>query len=311
MAPGYRVAGKNDSQEIPVAHWTPPIKYEGDPVAKLVRWTPCAPITDIDALPKMFQISGDSIEFRFDGEDKMVVGGGCLAMSVTLLAWFVWLAFKAVGKGAVPLVARFGSGIGALLGIPMCVYFVWYVVARELPRLTKPTKFDKTSGYRVNKGNAFSARRGKARSRRQRLGFSGPHQGPLNSIHALQIVREAPMAGVRSAGPHGYELNLVLGTGERVNVFDTTNVIFLQRYVTRIQKLVEVPIWDDSGRGYWKYDSNVGEAPRDGKAAAWMLGKAIWLGITGRGQEIGTWVWVASEDPGTPSDAENIERVEE
>ena len=304
MVPAYRISGRNDPQETPVLDWSPPEKYQGDPLAQVVRWTPCAPATNSDALPKLVEKSGQSIEFHFSDENKLVVGCGCLSMSLTLLSWFVWLAFVSCGFDSRwdSLATRIWSGIGALLGIPLCLYFVWYLVSRELPRLAKPIRFDKLSGYRVSKGHAFTGRRGKSRSRWQHLGFSGPHKGPLSNIHALQIIREEPLAGVRAGGQHGYELNLVLGTGERVNVFDTIRPGSLQQYARRLQKLLGVPVWDDSGRGYWRYESNVGDAPRDGKAAGLILLKAIWLGITGRGHEVGSWVWVGNEPPDASTD---------
>ena len=69
----------------------------------------------------------------------------------------------------------------------------------------------------------------------------------------------------------------------------------IRSYGTKMAQFLAVSVWDDSRRGYWKYELNVADVPVDGKRAALVLLKAIWLRISRRGNQIGSWVWIPSE----------------
>lgn len=69
---------------------------------------------------------------------------------------------------------------------------------------------------------------------------------PLESIAALQILRERTSDADGSAGYDSYELNLVLENGERLNVLDHDSLPDVRLAAAEVQKLLasHPPIWD-------------------------------------------------------------------
>ncbi|MEM6264787.1 MAG: hypothetical protein AAGI38_19905 [Bacteroidota bacterium] len=77
--------------------------------------------------------------------------------------------------------------------------------------------------------------------------FGMPEEGPkllipLEDIHALQLLAER-VSGSKSSF-YSYELNLILTSGERVNVVDHGNWRQLQKDTEKIAELIQIPIWD-------------------------------------------------------------------
>ena len=69
---------------------------------------------------------------------------------------------------------------------------------------------------------------------------------PLESIAALQILRERTSDTDDSLGSDSYELNLVLENGERLNVLDHGSLTEVRLAAAEVQKLLATgaPIWD-------------------------------------------------------------------
>lgn len=67
----------------------------------------------------------------------------------------------------------------------------------------------------------------------------------LSEIHALQIVSEWVSGSGKNNRPYkSYELNLVLKSGERMNVIDHGNRVKLVEDATMLAQFLNVPLWD-------------------------------------------------------------------
>ena len=65
---------------------------------------------------------------------------------------------------------------------------------------------------------------------------------PLSAIHALQLISEY-VSGDKSSY-YSYELNLVLGDGDRINVVDHGNLERLRADAQTLARFLDKPIWD-------------------------------------------------------------------
>lgn len=68
-------------------------------------------------------------------------------------------------------------------------------------------------------------------------------QVPFSAIHAVQLIRERVTA---SEDPDfwSYELNLVLGSGERINVVDHAGLSAMRSEAQRLAGLIGCKVWD-------------------------------------------------------------------
>ena len=74
--------------------------------------------------------------------------------------------------------------------------------------------------------------------------FTGPKgQVPFSSIHAVQLVKEL-VTDSENPDFWSYELNLVLGTGERINVIDHGNLSRVRADARTISALLGCKLWD-------------------------------------------------------------------
>lgn len=67
----------------------------------------------------------------------------------------------------------------------------------------------------------------------------------LSEIHALQIVHEWVSGNGKGSKPFkSYELNLVLKSGDRVNIIDHGNRVKLLEDANQLAQFLSVPLWD-------------------------------------------------------------------
>ena len=69
----------------------------------------------------------------------------------------------------------------------------------------------------------------------------------INTVYAIQILREHCVTDANEGGVadyFSYEINLVLNTGERINVVDHGFLRFIRRDARLLAKYLEVPLWD-------------------------------------------------------------------
>lgn len=79
---------------------------------------------------------------------------------------------------------------------------------------------------------------------RQFTGRKGSHA--FSAIHAVQLIEEI-VSSSDNADYSSYELNLVLSSGERVNVVDHAGIQTLRDDAQRIAALVGCKVWDATG----------------------------------------------------------------
>ncbi len=65
----------------------------------------------------------------------------------------------------------------------------------------------------------------------------------LEEIHALQLIREYIPGDRQSRGYYSYELNLVLTSGDRVNIVDHGNLRKLRADAEKLAEFLEKPLW--------------------------------------------------------------------
>ena len=66
---------------------------------------------------------------------------------------------------------------------------------------------------------------------------------PFSGVHALQIVKET-VTGSDHENYASYELNLVLTTGERINVTDHAGLVQLREDARKLSALLGCKVWD-------------------------------------------------------------------
>lgn len=68
-------------------------------------------------------------------------------------------------------------------------------------------------------------------------------QVPFSAIHAVQLIRER-VTSSEDADYWSYELNLVLGSGERINVVDHAGLSSIRSEAQRLAGLIGCKVWD-------------------------------------------------------------------
>ena len=73
-----------------------------------------------------------------------------------------------------------------------------------------------------------------------------PQRARLEQIHALQLIGELVSINKRSTF-RSYELNLILKTGERINIADHGNLVAIRKDANILSEFLETPVWDAIG----------------------------------------------------------------
>ncbi len=243
--------------DYPVENWTPPEKFWDDPVARQIKWTPCSTELEKDP-PRVFvEQSSSRLEFRAAGNALVTYGCGILCFfflifipGLLFLGWF-WINPAAA---LIEKVVFFGMGFVFVL----LSYFAIPFFIRKFFYLRQPIYFDLNEGYFITKDKESD----RARRKRFRKAFKrangvpqgpptletfGSHQGRTEQIHALQLL------------PHDRdtELNLVFASGNRINLLHHIGNSQLRLTAETLSEFLGVPLWDDSERGYWHFESQM------------------------------------------------------
>ncbi|MDH5737909.1 MAG: hypothetical protein OEZ23_06330 [Gammaproteobacteria bacterium] len=108
-------------------------------------------------------------------------------------------------------------------------------------QFSKGYVFDRKSGY------YFQGKQKKpGRQSRSAGGVSSEKQGRLADIHALQILTERVSSHSSKGGSssyHSYEINLVLGSGKRVNIMDHGKESAIEDNARELAGFLDVPVW--------------------------------------------------------------------
>jgi len=291
------------SSEYWVEDWTPPEKFWGDPIAKMTRWTPCKPVQG---------------EFKV-GEEKQLrtISNKRLKWTPSLKATLRWLGVSAFFLPLLPVGLVFICGpwvmaylnrapaalLLALIGTPLGILCVVIPLGPlwRLHTLTCPVIFDRDRGNYLVKQGAVTAS-----ADDHSISPGRARRGKLPDIHALQIIGERLMEKVpsgdtytewhdgkqrtrmkyRGQGFVGYELNLVLTSGQRVNVVDHADLAMIREEASTLATFLDAPVWDDSSRGTWKFEVLVSPS------SLYEFCKMFWqTAIKKQRAEYGCWVW--------------------
>ncbi len=193
-----------------------------DPAAAAVDWSPLKSGGTNFRTHKLIKTGLDRMEFR-------------AAMGAKIF----YLIFFLIGLGLFAgfSIAEFQSekfDLGMLL--PIFVGLVFTLVGGGLfYHGTLPIVFDKKNGYfwkgRKSPDKVFSKSVIK-------------HLAELDNIYALQLLSEHCSGNESSSSYYSYELNLVLKTGERINVVDHGNANKLREDATILADFLDKPVWD-------------------------------------------------------------------
>lgn len=189
--------------------------FERDPIAKETQWTPAAPGGASFKTRKLTQPHKNRIVFEVTGMSKffglIFMGAGLLTCSMSIVvqeAWFFFLPF---------------GGVFVLVG-----FFVFKM-------MTQPSTFDQTLGY-------FWKGKDEPRTGKESVVTQ------LDQIHALQLIAERLTSSSSSSSSrsvyHSFELNLVLRTGERVNVIDHGDLHQIRKDANILGDFLGVEVWD-------------------------------------------------------------------
>jgi hypothetical protein len=159
-----------------------------------------------------------------------------LTMPVKFIFWAIILLGLVTLGGSALFLALIAKDNQGLLDHSMLIMIIvgtgmtllGYVLLKYISR---PRVFDKVSGW-YWRGNDIQQQPNKPR---------GKDITALHDIHALQIISEYVISGKTSY--HSYELNLVLKSGERINVTDHGNLRALELDARALAAFLNVPVW--------------------------------------------------------------------
>jgi hypothetical protein len=227
--------------------------------------------------------------------------------------------------------ADFFSSLGkallmSLVGFPLGVFCVLILLAVivSLPANATNVIFnrDRDRSYRIGWGHHVSE--GQTPVSADRQSHNSPRRGGLWDIYAVQVIGERLLEKVPD-GTHtewregkartrtsyrdqsfiGYEINLVLISGQRVNVVDHGDANLVHEEADTLARFLGVDVWDDSFRGSWKFEaSSLYQSQHDLIRSVQhpffkmvlflkMLVVALWKHYSGRGWLYGSWTWHA------------------
>ncbi len=195
-----------------------------DPLAAQVEWTPTHPRGSSFRTHKLVQLHSDHIEFQPARGLKLFLGIFLFAGAFAPISFVFALAIS--GEMYFPMI------ISVL--IPIVMGTVIIIVGYTLYyRHSAPIVFDRYSGY-FWKGR---------KAPNEVLNINVIKDAcKLGDIHALQLISEYCQGGKSSY--YSYELNLVLNTGNRINVVDHGNQDKLRQDAQTLSAFLQVPVWD-------------------------------------------------------------------
>lgn len=196
-----------------------------DPLAEQIRWTP---------------LKGGGSNFRT--HKLFEEGGNRVGFKPTIGARIFSLIFILLGVG-IPIGVGYGSiqeGVGLMqfeMLFVMLFGLIFFGVGSYIfYSYSKPIVFDKISGL-YWKGFKQPERSVSRKSLKNGV--------RINDIYALQIIEEYISGDKKNY--YSYELNLVLGNGDRVNVIDHGNRQKLRSDADVLSKFLGKPVWDATG----------------------------------------------------------------
>jgi hypothetical protein len=195
-----------------------------DPLATQVEWTPTHPRGSSFHTHKLVQLHSDRVEFQPARGLKLFLGIFIFAGAFGPIGFVFALAIS--GEMHFPMI--FNLLISILMGISIvtvgCILYY---------RNSAPIVFDRYSGY-FWKGR---------KAPNEVLDIKAIKDAcKLEDIHALQLISEYCQGGKSSY--YSYELNLVLNTGNRINVVDHGNEEKLRQDAQVLSVFLQVPVWD-------------------------------------------------------------------
>ena len=193
-----------------------------DPVAMQTSWTPAKSGGANFQTHKLVKVNTYRLEFR-----------------ASIGAKLFYLIFLLVGIGVligVSFVKLSSGGLSFNIDtiMPLAMGLIFTVIGGAMVYFgTRPIVFDKTKGA-FWKGRQSPAALSMKQDRK--------HFAELERIHALQLIAEYVRGNKTSY--YSYELNLVLGNGDRVNVIDHSNESKLREDARTLSAFLEKPVWD-------------------------------------------------------------------
>ena len=193
-----------------------------DPVAMQTSWTPAKSGGANFQTHKLVKVNTYRLEFR-----------------ASIGAKLFYLIFLLVGIGVligVSFVKLSSGGLSFNIDtiMPLAMGLIFTVIGGAMVYFgTRPIVFDKT------KGAFWKARQSPAALSMKQ---DRKHFAELERIHALQLIAEYVRGNKTSY--YSYELNLVLGNGDRVNVIDHSNESKLREDARTLSAFLEKPVWD-------------------------------------------------------------------
>ena len=187
----------------------------GDPLAAKICWSPL----------NKGGSGGRTRKLVFRGTHK-------IEFSPTALGLFFPVLFFVAGIFLIHAAIRSSSPFtigGLIFGIVTLGVggvFLYFVMTKSV--------FDKASGVFYKTHRKINSK--------GNLEFT-PQREPLDQIHALQLVGESVRLENRSAFM-SYELNLVLGSGKRINIADHGNLDAIRQDARILSEFLEKPLWD-------------------------------------------------------------------
>lgn len=206
---------------------TPPIDPATfkDPIALQTSWDPLKRGGSNFRTHKAVQVDGNRIEFKVS---KSVWFFSGIFILMPVIFGIFMLVTNAYYAKIITL-----SGIKENIA-PIAILMIFVVVGIVVAvSLGKPRVFDKSYGYywkgKQGGGDPMSP-----------AAIEGGV--PLSDIHALQIVSE--WVSGNKTHYRSYELNLVLRSGQRVNVVDHGNKKALLEDAQMLAQFLNVPLWN-------------------------------------------------------------------
>ena len=249
--------------DYPVENWTPPEKFWDDSVAREIKWTPCS--TDINEEPARLLVNRGSSRVEFRATRYQLIGWGCgmpFFFTPLLLSGLFGLGcFWLIPEDSL-FAKLLMTGLG-LVFVPVSSVILYWSIRKALS-LRKSIYFDLNEGYFISKDKESDwVRRkqwGKFHKRFQDVPQAPPsfeqfgaHRGAIDQIHAIQVLDNAFGSRFRK----GLELNVVFASGNRINLLHHIRNTKLRRTAETLAEFLGIPLWDDSERGYWHFDSNM------------------------------------------------------
>jgi hypothetical protein len=189
-----------------------------DPLATQTKWSPAKGGGASFRTHRLVRTGPDRLEFQTSTGAKLF-----------------YLLFILVGLGLIIGFSLFAmSSNSSEVFIPILVGFVFATVGGVMLYLgTTPVIFDK------HRGSFWKSRQDPAQITGK---SSSKNFARLDKVHALQLVSEYCQGNKSSF--YSYELNLVMSSGQRINVVDHGSAEELRRDARTLAAFLDKPLWD-------------------------------------------------------------------